>query len=75
MGLIPSKFPSSLKTNYFKDRYFSWFYEVLTKGASMKYKAKIILWDNDGTITASKNPNDRTSRAKIILPGIQRGNE
>lgn len=30
---------------------------------------KIILWDNDGTISASKSPNDPT---KIILPNIEK---
>ncbi len=31
---------------------------------------KVIIWDNDGTITSSKNPNDKTSKAKVILPGV-----
>ena len=31
---------------------------------------KIIIWDNDGTITGSKNPNDKTSKAKVILCGV-----
>ena len=32
----------------------------------MKYK--ILIWDNDGTVTGSKDPNDRT---KIILPNVE----
>lgn len=35
----------------------------------MKYK--ILIWDNDGTITGSKNPNDPTASAKIILPNVK----
>lgn len=34
-------------------------------------KQTIILWDNDGTITGSQNPDDKTSNAKIILPGVK----
>ncbi len=32
---------------------------------------KIIIWDNDGTITGSKDPNDKTSKAKTILPNVK----
>ena len=32
---------------------------------------KILLWDNDGTVTGSKDPNDKGTRAKIILPGVK----
>ncbi|MDD2840120.1 MAG: pentapeptide repeat-containing protein [Rickettsiales bacterium] len=32
---------------------------------------KIVIWDNDGTIVGSKDPNDKTSKAKVILPGIR----
>lgn len=32
---------------------------------------KIILWDNDGTIMGSKNPSDKTSKAKMILPNVK----
>jgi phosphoglycolate phosphatase-like HAD superfamily hydrolase len=32
---------------------------------------KIILWDNDGTVTGSKNPNDTTNNAKVILPNVE----
>jgi hypothetical protein len=32
------------------------------KGFTMP--CKIILWDNDGTITGSRDPNDKTSKAK-----------
>jgi len=31
---------------------------------------KILIWDNDGTITGSVNPNDGRTQAKIILPGV-----
>jgi hypothetical protein len=32
---------------------------------------KILLWDNDGTVTGSKDPNDKGMHAKIILPGVE----
>ena len=32
---------------------------------------KILIWDNDGTVTGAKNPNDKSSSAKIILPNIK----
>ena len=31
----------------------------------------IILWDHDGTITSSKNPNDKKS-SRTILPGVKK---
>lgn len=31
----------------------------------------IIIWDNDGTIMGSKNPNDTSDNSKIILPNIE----
>lgn len=32
----------------------------------------VLLWDNDGTISDSKNPNDdKFSNVKTILPGVQ----
>jgi histidinol phosphatase-like enzyme len=31
----------------------------------------IIIWDNDGTITSAKNPNDTSNTAKIILPNVE----
>lgn len=34
-------------------------------------KQRILLWDNDGTISGSQDPNDKTSHAKIILPGVK----
>ena len=34
-------------------------------------KQKILLWDNDGTVTGSKDPNDTSGSAKIILPGVE----
>jgi hypothetical protein len=36
----------------------------------MKYK--ILIWDNDGTVTGSKNPNDGSVNAKIILPNVEK---
>lgn len=35
----------------------------------MKYK--ILIWDNDGTVTGSKNPNNTTANTKIILPNVK----
>lgn len=32
----------------------------------------ILIWDNDGTIQGSLNPNDTSSSAKVILPNVQR---
>lgn len=32
---------------------------------------EIIIWDNDGTISGSLNPNDTSANAKIILPNVQ----
>ena len=32
---------------------------------------KILLWDNDGTITGSKNPDDTVDRIKGIFPGVK----
>ena len=32
---------------------------------------EVIIWDNDGTITGSKNPNDKSDKAKVILPNIE----
>ena len=34
-------------------------------------KHKILLWDNDGTVTGSKDPNDSTNNAKVIFPGVE----
>lgn len=34
-------------------------------------KEKLLLWDNDGTIMGSLNPNDKTVTAKVILPGVK----
>ena len=36
---------------------------------------KVIIWDNDGTISGSKNPNDKSSKAKVILPNIRQSME
>ncbi len=36
----------------------------------MKYK--ILIWDNDGTVTGSKNPNDASVNAKVILPNVEK---
>ncbi|HQS83568.1 MAG: hypothetical protein B7Y25_02005 [Alphaproteobacteria bacterium 16-39-46] len=32
-------------------------------------KPKILIWDNDGTVTGSKNPNDPS---KVILSGVEK---
>ncbi len=32
---------------------------------------KILIWDNDGTVTGSKDPNDTHTQAEIILPGVE----
>jgi hypothetical protein len=32
---------------------------------------KILIWDNDGTITGAKNPNDKSDHAKVILPNVK----
>lgn len=34
-------------------------------------KGKILLWDNDGTILGSNNPNDKSLKSKVILPGVE----
>ena len=31
----------------------------------------ILIWDNDGTVTGSKDPNDKSNQAKIILPNVE----
>jgi hypothetical protein len=31
---------------------------------------RIIIWDNDGTILGSKNPDDTSAASKVILPGV-----
>lgn len=32
---------------------------------------KILIWDNDGTITRSTDPNDKSNAAKTIFPGVK----
>jgi len=32
----------------------------------------ILIWDNDGTVMGSANPNDSSHQAKILLPNVQR---
>jgi histidinol phosphatase-like enzyme len=32
---------------------------------------KVIIWDNDGTIMGSKDPNDKSNTAKVILPNVR----
>ena len=32
---------------------------------------KILIWDNDGTVTGSADPNDLSNNAKLILPGVE----
>ena len=38
-------------------------------------KHKILIWDNDGTVTGSNNPNDASDKAKVILPGVREAME
>ena len=33
---------------------------------------KVIIWDNDGTIMGSKDPNDASSKAKKMLLNVER---
>jgi len=42
---------------------------ILTTLSSLNLSNKILIWDNDGTIMGSRNPNDQT---KIILPNIEK---
>jgi hypothetical protein len=44
---------------------------VCASGIDMLSK-EIIIWDNDGTIMGSQNPNDTASSAKVILPNVER---
>lgn len=39
------------------------------KGQRMNQK--IVIWDNDGTIMGSRDPNDTADHAKVILPGVE----
>jgi len=39
-------------------------------GLGIAMQPQIIIWDNDGTVMGSKNPNDITSSAKVILPNV-----
>lgn len=39
---------------------------------TMAMTDKVIIWDNDGTIKGSLNPNDTTSKAKVILPNVKK---
>lgn len=32
---------------------------------------RILIWDNDGTITGSIDPNDKSNAAKVILPNVK----
>lgn len=41
-------------------------------GIPMFSVQKIIIWDNDGTIMGSKDPHDKSSGAKIILPNVEK---
>lgn len=41
----------------------------------MSIKQKILIWDNDGTVTGSKDPNDPSPAAKVILPGVKEAME
>lgn len=31
----------------------------------------ILIWDNDGTVTGAKDPNDKSNQAKVILPNVE----
>jgi len=35
-------------------------------------KCKILIWDNDGTVSGSKNPNNGSVNAKVILPNVEK---
>lgn len=35
-------------------------------------KNSVIIWDNDGTVMGSANPNDTSSNAKVILPNVEK---
>lgn len=37
----------------------------------MTISQKILIWDNDGTVTGAKNPNDKGDYAKVILPNVK----
>lgn len=39
--------------------------------SGMIVSSKVIIWDNDGTITGSLNPHDERAEAKVILPGVE----
>ncbi len=39
------------------------------KSTNMNHK--ILIWDNDGTVTGSTDPNDSSNNAKVILPGVE----
>lgn len=41
---------------------------------SFDFNNKILIWDNDGTISASINPNDKT-HGKVVLPGVHQAME
>ena len=34
-------------------------------------KQRILIWDNDGTVIGSKNPNDSGDHTKVVLPGVK----
>ena len=34
-------------------------------------KHKILIWDNDGTVTGSTDPNDSSNKAKVILTNVE----
>ena len=35
-------------------------------------KCKILIWDNDGTVSGPKNPNNGSVNAKVILPNVEK---
>jgi hypothetical protein len=32
----------------------------------------VLIWDNDGTVMGSANPNDSSNQARVLLPNVQR---
>jgi len=46
--------------------------EVEFTANGFNLSSKTILWDNDGTICGAKDPDDKTSKAKVILPNVKK---
>jgi len=43
---------------------------VIVNVIGMSMQQQIIIWDNDGTILGSKNPNDVNFTARVLLPNV-----